>query len=541
MNDKRQHNPVDFNDAAEVLNLIERYVAGQITESECERLDSYLEANPECRQYFRRQLDTHLLLQEMLTSQSSENSSAGILQWCALRAFAAAEEDLAKHVKSPSTVSNPLQPRKGRQPFFVKWIVVPVILFIIAFGIYSEFFSRRPTAMPKRETFARIEETIDVEWGEGNPVFKPGAGIDNEIIRFQKGIVKITIQNGAELILEGPSEFIVSGKLRTLCQKGKVNARIPKSARYFELTTPFFRIVDLGTEFSVAVDEQSSDVHVLSGKVELSRDKNERLPLSQGESRRSARGGIFETIPFDEAACIGLSLFETLWQKQAAQQAEQRSRLADRLAGEPDLLTLFDGTRFYGHGSGTVEGCRDADDQNRKAVRIRSNTSRVDLDVPGSFESLTMILAVRIHRLEHVSRLLISDDYYGRTGVMLWQLERNGAMQFHVRTEGDRNAYDAFDLDGAFQTKDLGTWTMLAVSIDGPGRTVTHYKDGKEIARFPWEKPIPIEIGRSCVGNEKGETKKRMPRFLDADLGTLAILRRALSPEEIADIYDMMK
>lgn len=419
------------------------------------------------------------------------------------------------------------------------FFAVILVLFVAGFfAIYQEFNgSKSFEAGPGSDSFVRLVEAIDVQWGEGKS-FKPGARLSKEKISIKGGIVKFEFDSGAELVLEGPAEFVINGKLRTFCQLGKVNVFVPKSAKGFELSTPFLRIVDLGTEFSVLADEYSSDVHVLSGKVELSRDKSETLLLTEGNAMRSASDSAIVSSLFDASACIGRNVFDTLWSKKIERQTENQNRLTQRFLTDRDLLSCFSDGRFHGPGTGNVRHGQSFTENERRMTRLKTGADRIDLDVPGTFESLTLILRARVHRLSHLSRLLIADEYYGRSGVLLWQLDTTGELQFHIRTEGPNN-HDAFDLPGVFEPTDCGTWTRLAVSIDGPGKTIAHFKDGREIGRFPWNNPIPLGIGPCSIGNDK--ERKRTPRFLDADISDVILLSRALSADEIGDIDKMFQ
>jgi hypothetical protein len=69
----------------------------------------------------------------------------------------------------------------------------------------------------------------------------------------------------------GPAELhILSPDAATLIS-GRAAARVPESARGFVLNAPDAAVVDLGTEFAVAVDAQGqSEVHVVEGEVEVS-------------------------------------------------------------------------------------------------------------------------------------------------------------------------------------------------------------------------------------------------------------------------------
>lgn len=87
-------------------------------------------------------------------------------------------------------------------------------------------------------------------------------------LTLEHGQVELTYASGAQLLLTGPSEFLVQptgGKLR----RGELVARVPQAGHGFTIETPHGKVIDLGTEFGVVVDDFGvSQVSVFEGKVE---------------------------------------------------------------------------------------------------------------------------------------------------------------------------------------------------------------------------------------------------------------------------------
>jgi hypothetical protein len=87
-------------------------------------------------------------------------------------------------------------------------------------------------------------------------------------LALERGQVELTYASGAKLLLTGPSEFLVEpagGKLR----RGELVARVPEAGHGFTIETPHGKVIDLGTEFGVVVDDFGvSQVSVYEGKVE---------------------------------------------------------------------------------------------------------------------------------------------------------------------------------------------------------------------------------------------------------------------------------
>ncbi len=107
-------------------------------------------------------------------------------------------------------------------------------------------------------------------------------------LSLEKGELELTYRSGSKLVLVGPALFQVEleGGLLT---KGGLIASVTKAGQGFTIDTPNGKVVDLGTEFGVAVDDFGvAEVSVFKGKVEafpISRKStSDKLELIGGES-----------------------------------------------------------------------------------------------------------------------------------------------------------------------------------------------------------------------------------------------------------------
>jgi len=115
-----------------------------------------------------------------------------------------------------------------------------------------------------------MDMTPDAKWASG-------ASPDEFLLRLLpgkrlellSGLARIKFASGAIIILEGPCVFIPTGNDSAALVRGRVTGRADKGN--FHLTTPAARVVDLGTEFGVAVDGSlATDVIVFEGSVSVS-------------------------------------------------------------------------------------------------------------------------------------------------------------------------------------------------------------------------------------------------------------------------------
>ncbi|MCU0876768.1 MAG: LamG domain-containing protein [Pirellulaceae bacterium] len=99
----------------------------------------------------------------------------------------------------------------------------------------------------------------------------PGVRLKPGSLVLREGRVQLEFLGGAKLLAEGPCELhILTPKSATLVS-GKAATRVLEWGKGFVLNTPETALVDLGTEFAVAVDdERGSEVRVTVGEVEVS-------------------------------------------------------------------------------------------------------------------------------------------------------------------------------------------------------------------------------------------------------------------------------
>ncbi|MEQ9410234.1 MAG: FecR family protein [Fuerstiella sp.] len=130
----------------------------------------------------------------------------------------------------------------------------------------DEMIAQTPNAGSPAQfvTFTGVNDPV---WERKSMV---GDRLGDEIVRLFAGSVELTFDKGAVVTVDGPVEFrpLSTGQLEI--RRGRLLASVPQKAIGFTVSTPTSKIVDLGTEFEVAVnDAGESDVRVLRGEVEV--------------------------------------------------------------------------------------------------------------------------------------------------------------------------------------------------------------------------------------------------------------------------------
>ena len=117
------------------------------------------------------------------------------------------------------------------------------------------------------------------------------------VLRLESGSAEFRFLHGATAVLLGPAEVRFTGANDLHVQSGQVLCRCPTEESRITLTTPTTQVVDLGTEFAVAVapDAGATRVAVLSGAVQVGTTGT--TVLRTGESAEIDRARVLTLTP----------------------------------------------------------------------------------------------------------------------------------------------------------------------------------------------------------------------------------------------------
>ena len=413
---------------------------------------------------------------------------------------------------------------------------------------------------PQTDHIALLTQAVGVEW-ETPRDLQIGAGLPAGWLKLKQGTIQVEMISGASVLIEGPAAFELISPLKAFCQYGKVRASVPEQAHGFTVETSGLNVVDLGTEFTLALDQTGNGrVQVIDGEVELHAADRlaETAPLQSlktGEGVRFDQKGTLDRL---QEAILPLIDLEELSQLAVEQQQQQFARWReqhDRLKTDPSLIVYYDfedssnWLRTLKNKSqqplvtstdGAIVGCQWTSGRwpDKRSLEFKRTSDRVRLQIPGEYQSLTFMAWVRIEGFDRwLSSLMLTDGF--NPGNPHWQLSDKGEIILGVNTGKVKNFFSPVVLEPT----DLGRWIFLVTVYDHEKREVVHYLDGVPVSQHKIEKPVPLVIGPAEIGNWRPQDHSgaHSIRSLNGRLDEFALFGRALSADEVLQFYQSGK
>ena len=262
---------------ARLQNLLESVCDQSINPSELEELGVLLAADKRVRDYYLEYLSLHCALQtcSLTTADSYLTDSCGCdiegtpQRYLSLRRVAA----ILAIAATVAAAAVGLHLRSNR-------VDMPLII--------SRSENRRVDA--ELPPVARVTQlSDDILWQNPNESVALQSHVSvGHSLQLSRGEMHLTYATGVELQLSGPADFVI-GPTGGRLLRGGVRAVVPEKGRGFTIETPNGRVIDLGTEFGVAVDDFGvSEVNVFQGMVDMVSDirgeGSQTMRLTKGEA-----------------------------------------------------------------------------------------------------------------------------------------------------------------------------------------------------------------------------------------------------------------
>ena len=590
--DDSGHTP-PADDGQAFAERVSRYLNGapDPTGADLARLNDELAASDAARSTFVRMARLHGLLTEHAVTGRAAIAPAephpgaslhDAIVGPAIRDEDVAEEDGEPTATAPATWAAP-PPR--RRPWFARggWRVA-VGTTAVAIAVAVAWLGRptlpvrtaavptvgpEPVAVPivppsvdppAVAAVVRLGAAVDARWDEatgGPPAVN--AAVPDRSLTLAAGWVRLDFPTGTTVVVEAPARFRVRSAAEVELVAGRAAAEVPVAGHGFAIVTALARVVDLGTDFGVAVGgDGRSDVAVFKGTVSIAPTAASRPAevLTQGDGRRlPADGGPAVAVAADPAAFVRREQFAR-WvsaAKPAGDAAGRHRAWVEQVARDPSLALYYP---MLDRGPAVTN--RAAATAGRYDVAFDGTTPTwADGRLPGT--------AALDFDPVRAQRLVLPEFPLSRTGRMTgvawvfarsikpwgsiaknWGSDRCG--QFHLGLSSDACDLEV-ELDGsrpdgpnvregADHPFPVGRWVHVAFTTDG--KVARLYRDGKEVGSAP-SRPLeadpPIKsLAFGCKTGDDGLTPldNAAAGFWDGRIGGFALFDRALSADEVA-------
>ena len=263
----------------EVRSLIEAVCDGMANDVQVRNLESLLLADEEARNFYVDLLDLDAKLQRLVGSLQEGDA--------ALREFIAFEL-MSSQQPTPAFVSTTLHTTLG---YFSEGMPLAYLLATMIVGvgllIGSQIYVSGPeqvawqlspatndkgTHDPQVPFVGRITGMVDCRWSDPQTEAHNGASVPlGRKYALSSGLMEITYDTGAKVILQGPMAYEVESKNGGFLPVGKLTGKVEvEGAKGFAVRTPTAIMTDLGTEFGVEVDKSGiTTSHVFRGTVKV--------------------------------------------------------------------------------------------------------------------------------------------------------------------------------------------------------------------------------------------------------------------------------
>lgn len=446
--------------------------------------------------------------------------------------------------------------------------------FLYIFNVSQPSVARQTPQTPHRpivETVRQIpEETtttavavvsklVNAVWKSDQTAFGAGSIVSPGWLRLDSGMARIQFFSGVNVVIEGPTDFMIVGHNRAYCSSGNIQIEVPEQAQGFTINVPQMTVIDRGTAFSMLVGSETSEVRVIKGKVDLTEIPGGLEQLHEGDAAVVDSEGMVRRFRIEEA---GATLAQTFDEAVLASQNDlflkwQETRR--EIARNPTTLVYFDmeflsnndyrllnnaeiGKRIVG--DGIVVGCQKGKGHlpQKESLEFRQISDRVRFHIPNRLFSFTIMTRIRVDSVDRLFHCILSSEDRS-AGKISWTICRenspNGVPYLRFSVYGKEDETVHYDTDAYFVSSRLGQWIELAVVVNDVDKTVSQYADGRLLNRLPLKHVLPVQIGRAelCNWSSFPEDATYQVRHFSGGMDELIIFSDSLSRKEIRQFH----
>jgi hypothetical protein len=139
--------------------------------------------------------------------------------------------------------------------------------------------------MVRPDGVATVRRLETVSWSGGTSL-KEGAVLrKGSRLCIEGGLVELEMGGRGRMIVEGPADLEFVSGMESRLHRGRLLMRVNEAGHGYRVETPKGSVIDLGTEFGVAVGgDDRVETHVLSGEVEAIPDGGRKVLLKKDDA-----------------------------------------------------------------------------------------------------------------------------------------------------------------------------------------------------------------------------------------------------------------
>jgi hypothetical protein len=312
------------NENNRLLELLGDLCNGTLTEAKQAQLEQILATDAAARQMYHDFIDVHMAMVDRGLKKSALEDSP--LTISALDPV----PDLTIRTRPKSNLLS--------VGIWLASFAAILLVCFLAFWLIPKTGGNEVAIAPQSQTNEKLEPeplyvaqfvsvSPEVVWAKGSssPDFLLRARCGDRI-KIDSGLVELEYFTGANLILQGPCSFVLTSRNSGRLEQGQVAGKVVGGD--FFITTPTAKVLDLGTEFGISINEsQGTDVCVFDGEVKVFSDSSE-----DGDSSLSLTEGMSASVDQDGK----------IDQKRPVDSKQFSRQVPDSMLGAVDQLSLVD-------------------------------------------------------------------------------------------------------------------------------------------------------------------------------------------------------
>ena len=550
--------------------LFFRYFEGSINETEMAELNSLLLDNDSAQdryfEFFKVVFALNNSSEIELSNDRDFSPIKSALESLAINEDIAPELLIKNEIEAEANV-DPVKPVKIETNRFYRIynrIVSVAAILLLVFVVYSNMFP------PKLYVpVATVIRQVGAEWGKASGHVTDGSTLYTGPVTLNKGLVEITLNNGAEIILEGPCEFILESDFQVYLNAGSLVANIENTLdKRLIVRTDNATVVDYGTEFGVSVDPMgNTTTQVFQGTVELRQGADpfkydNTLRLSQDQGGQVNPYGKIYNVKHDKYTFIRKEQFEIeakasegsayyRWKAYSYKLRQRDDLVAYYTFEKDDSGKLVNSAKATAGGYDGVLSSYTSANQlpkwvvgrwpQKSALRFNSKAKQyVEIDSPDSKLNIngdiTLAAWVKIDNSMGGGHIVSNRRKFGQINYQLGFNVKN------VKSEHSKVQFARYlkKVDNAkryskeIPEEDFIGWHLLVASHDN--QNVKFYLDGKLIdTREYVYKEAPAQ-GKILIGSDRSD--EEFGGNFEGVIGELAVFDSVLNDKDITQMYE---